>query len=198
MQVIIGRAPNTDAVLARSGDWLANLAPGAHGWLGSTIGATGDGRVVIGVRFASEADARANSERPEQGAWWAETAKLFDGEPAFFEGTDIDLVGLGTDDQAGFVQVMRGRGDPATLRGIDDEFAAVMERVHPALTALSRVWTGPDEYVEFVYFTDEAGARAGEQAMGQAPELAELLPRFEQLMADVEFFDLRDPVLESP
>ena len=30
------------------------------------------------------------------------------------------------------------------------------------------------------------------------PELAELLPRFEQLMADVEYFDLRDPVLSSP
>ena len=44
---------------------------------------TDDGTLVLLARFESEEAARANSERPEQGEWWAETEKIFDGEPTF-------------------------------------------------------------------------------------------------------------------
>ena len=38
---------------------------------------------MLRARFESEEAAQANSDRPEQGAWWAETAKVFDGEATF-------------------------------------------------------------------------------------------------------------------
>ena len=55
----------------------------------------------------------ANSARPEQDAWWSETAKLLDGEATFRNSTDVDVDVNGDPDRAGFVQVMQGRGsDP--------------------------------------------------------------------------------------
>ncbi|MGE5763508.1 MAG: hypothetical protein ACM3ZF_06425, partial [Mycobacterium leprae] len=57
--------------------WVEELAPGAAGWLGSTAGVTDDGRFIGLARFESEQAARRNSDRPEQGRWWAETSKLF-------------------------------------------------------------------------------------------------------------------------
>ena len=90
-----------------------DLSAGATGWLGSTGGVTEDGRFIAVARFESEEAAMANSARPEQDAWWAETAKLLDGEATFRNSTDVDVDMQGDPDQAGFVQVMQGRGsDP--------------------------------------------------------------------------------------
>ncbi len=75
--------------------------------LGVTSGATADGRAITIARFESEAVARTNSERPEQGAWWAETAKYYDGDAVFTETSDVEeFLGGGSND-AGFVQVMK-------------------------------------------------------------------------------------------
>ena len=55
----------------------------------------------------------ANSARPEQDRWWVETAQLLDGDAVFRNSTDVDVDVNGDPDQAGFVQVMQGRGsDP--------------------------------------------------------------------------------------
>ena len=48
-----------------------------------------DGTFFALARFADEAAAKKNSARAEQSGWWADTAKLFDGEPTFRESTDI-------------------------------------------------------------------------------------------------------------
>ena len=61
------------------------------------------------ARFESEEAATANSQRPEQDAWWSETAKLLDGEATFRNSTDVIVDVQGDPDQAGFVQVMQGR-----------------------------------------------------------------------------------------
>ena len=89
--------------------WSGQLAAGAEGWLGSTAGVTGDGRFVALARFESEQAARRNSDRPEQGRWWAETAKLFTGEVTFRDSGDVTVDVHGDPDLAGFVQVMQGR-----------------------------------------------------------------------------------------
>ena len=85
IQVIQGRVSDKDALRAQVDKWRANVAPGATGWLGSTAGVTADGRSVAVVRFESEDSARQNEKRPEQDAWWSETAALFDGDPTFAE-----------------------------------------------------------------------------------------------------------------
>ena len=113
VQVIKGRVDDAPALRAALDDWLQDVAPGAIGWLGSTAGVTDDGRSIAIVRFESEQAARANSDRPEQDQWWAQTSKLFNDEPTFAESSDVMLDIAGDPSTAGFVQIMQGRGsDP--------------------------------------------------------------------------------------
>ena len=87
------------------------------GWLGGTYGITDDDEFVGVVRFDSRASAEANSARPEQGAWWEETARLFDGEASFHDCDDVTMMLDGGSDDAGFVQVIQGRlSDPEQFR----------------------------------------------------------------------------------
>src|SRR6476660_5658155 len=81
-QIIRGNVSDPSAIDGTFDRWSRELAPGAKGWLGTTGGTTADGQLFIMVRFESEEAARANSERPEQGQFWLETSKQFDGEPS--------------------------------------------------------------------------------------------------------------------
>ena len=112
VQVITGKVTDAAAVRTALDRWLEELAPGATGWLGSTAGVTADGRLVALARFESEEAARRNSDRPEQGQWWAETAKLLDGEATFRDSTSVMPDVRGDPDQAEFVQVMQGPQGP--------------------------------------------------------------------------------------
>ena len=79
-----------------------------------------DGVERVGPRWplhrpgaASEQAARADSDRPEQDRWWAETSSLFTGEASFTDSSDVTVDVTGDPDQAGFVQVMQvGGGGP--------------------------------------------------------------------------------------
>src|SRR5205814_9692759 len=65
----------------------------------------------------SDEAARQNSDRPEQTAWWEQTAALFTGEPVFRSSTSVEVNTPGDPSQAGFVQVMQGRSsDPDRAR----------------------------------------------------------------------------------
>src|SRR5919107_5953610 len=117
VQIIQGKTSKPEALRAAVDRWMRDLAPGATGWLGSTGGVTEDGRFIALARFESEEAARANSDRPEQDRWWSETAKLFSGEATFKDSSDVTVDLVGDPDQAGFVQVMQGRGtDPDRAR----------------------------------------------------------------------------------
>ena len=70
IQVIQGRATNPPGIRRDLGRWQRQLAADADGWLGSTTGITDDGWSITVIRFASEAQARRNSDRPEQREWW--------------------------------------------------------------------------------------------------------------------------------
>jgi hypothetical protein len=75
IQVIQGRATNPPGIRRDLGRWQRQLAADADGWLGSTTGITEDGWSITVVRFASEAQARRNSDRPEQRDWWRDTSQ---------------------------------------------------------------------------------------------------------------------------
>ena len=68
VQVIQGKLKDADLLNRQLERWRKEVKPGAKGYLGSTGGATADGRSIAIVRFDSEAAARANSGRPEQSA----------------------------------------------------------------------------------------------------------------------------------
>jgi len=195
VQVIEGRVGDRDGLRRQLDRWESDLRPGAKGFLGSTAGVADDGRGICLARFDSAAAAKANSDRPEQGQWWAETEKCFDGPVNFSDSEDVQTFGAGGSNDAGFVQIMEGRGiDRAQLQALDKSFDEYGPSFRPDLIGALRVWTGPDTYVEVGYFTSEAEAREGEKKE-PPPEIAAQIAEFEKLAAKIEFIDLRDPWL---
>jgi hypothetical protein len=198
VQVIQGRTSQPQALVEAFGRAKAELSPGAIGWLGSTGGATEDGRFIVVARFESEEAAMANSARPEQDAWWAETSKLVDGEATFRNSTEVDVDLNGDPDQAGFVQVMQGRGsDPARAKELMAQDADKWAAFRPDV--IGSVGIGHDEgaYTMVMYFTSEAEAREGE-SKELPPELAAQMEEMNKLnIGEPEFFDLKQPILHS-
>jgi hypothetical protein len=198
VQIIQGKTSDA-AGLRRQGErWAAELMPGATGFLGSTAGVADDGTAILIARFESEEAAQANSSRPEQGAWWNETEKFFDGEVTFRDSTDVDTTFEGGSDRAGFVQIMQGRvTDRARLNELESEFMPKLKELRPDLIGSTRSWDG-DHFVEAIYFTSEADARSGEAAMTDQPEAAEGFNEYTALVQDLSYIDLSDPWLRSP
>ena len=195
VQVIEGRVADRESLRRQVDRWMKELRPGATGFLGSTAGVTDDGQAITLARFDSAAHAKANSERAEQGQWWAETEKCFDGAVTFTDSEDVETFLGGGSNDAGFVQVMKGRGvDRDRVRAMDEGFEKHAPSFRPDLIGVLRVWTGPDSYAEVAYFTSEADAREGETKEPPA-ELAEQMGEFQDLMANIEFLDLKDPWL---
>ena len=199
VQVIEAKTSDPAAVRAAMDRWMEELAPGATGWLGSTAGMTTDGRMVAVVRFYSEEHARANSDRPEQGEWWAETAKLFDGEPVFRDSTRVLVDVRGNPDDAGFVQVMQGgSSDPDRAWKLMEEDDTDWSAFRPDILGSISVGHADGRWTMVNYFTSEAEARAGEQK--EAP--AELQQQMEELMSlstgEPEFLDITEPWFSSP
>jgi hypothetical protein len=199
VQLIQGRTSNPDALRAAVDRWMQDLAPGATGWLGSTGGVTEDGRFIAAVRFESEEAARRNSERPEQGQWWAETEKLFDGGATFRDSSDVTVDLQGDPDQAGFVQIMQGRSsDPERAKHLmsqdEDKWAAL----RPDMVGSVVVGHDGGAYTMIMYFTSEAEAREGERKE-IPPELQATMEEMNKLtVGDTDYFDLKQPAMRSP
>lgn len=194
VQIIEGKVGDEAGLKRQQERWNDELRPGATGFLGVTFGITADGRAVTLARFESEDAARTNSQRAEQGSWWAEIEKCYDGDVSFAESSDITEWLDGGSDDAGFVQVMKSTGvDRAGIEALDDamsEFAST----RPDIIGGYRAWTGPDTCVEVAYFTSEDEARKGEQT-DMPPEIAELFEQLQASSGDVEFIDLPSPRL---
>jgi hypothetical protein len=194
VQIFEGRVSDRDGLRRQLDKWQSELRPGAKGFLGSTAGVTDDGHAVVFARFESAATAKANNDRPEQGQWWAETEKLFDGPVTFSDSEDVQTFLGGGSDDAGFVQIMKGSADRGQLREIDAAFEQHAPSWRTDILGVLRVWTGPKSYVEAAYFKSEAEAREGEKKE-PPPELADQMGKFEAMTANIEFLDLRTPLL---
>lgn len=195
VQVITGKVADAEGLWRQVERWERELRPGAEGFLGSTSGVTDDGRLVVLARFESEEAARRNSERPEQGEWWSETEKLL-GDVRFQDSVEVITMRGGGSDDAGFVQVMRGRiSDPSKmneLRSRTDEFEQAMTSHRPDVIGDVTVVHPDGTYTDAIYFTSEAEARRHE-----AKDLpAELQAMFEEWMSAItidEYLDLEQP-----
>jgi hypothetical protein len=199
VQVIKGRTSGPAALRAALDRWAQELAPGAVGWLGSTAGVTEDGRAIAVARFESEEAARRNSQRPEQDRWWAETARLFEGEPTFLDSTDVTVDLQGDPGQAGFVQVMQGRGtDPDRARELMTQDADKWAAFRPDVLGSLAIGHEGGAYTMVMYFTSEADAREGERKE-PPPELRANMEEMNKLsVGEPEFFDLKQPQILSP
>jgi hypothetical protein len=200
VQVIQGQVADAEQARAALDRWARELAPGATGWLGSTAGVTEDGRFIALARFASEEAARRNSDRPEQDRWWAETAKLFKGEATFSDSSDVTVDLVGDPDQAGFVQVIQGRGSDADRARelMRQDSSAAWAAYRPEILGSVAVGHEGGAYTMAVYFTSEAAAREGERKQ-PPPELQAQMEEMAALsVGEPEFFDLKRPWLYSP
>jgi hypothetical protein len=198
VQVIQGRTSQPQALADAFDRWKADLSPGATGWLGSTGGVTEDGRFIAVARFESEEAAMANSARPEQGAWWAETARLLDGEAVFRNSTDVEVDVNGDPDEAGFVQVMQGRGsDPERAKQLMAQDADKWTEFRPDVIGSVTIGHDQGAYTMVMYFNSEAEAREGERKE-LPPELQAQMEEMNQLsIGEPEFFDLKQPMISS-
>jgi hypothetical protein len=193
IQVLQGRCTDEERLRHLGDRWIAELAPGAPGWLGGTYGMTDDGLFVGIVRFDSRESAAANSARPEQGAWWAEMEKCFDGPVEFHDCDDVVLMMGGGSDDAGFVQVIRGKvDDPQWMKAAMMDTEALHE-ARPEILGATLAIEPDGTFTETVAFTDEASARSGEQhAMPDDMRAA-----WDSLVHDASYLDLHRPWFAS-
>jgi hypothetical protein len=199
VQVIQGRTSDPQALNAAVNRWMEELAPGATGWLGTTGGVTEDGRAIAMVRFESEDAARRNSERPEQDQWWADTEKLYDGGATIRSSNDVTVDVQGDPDQAGFVQIMQGRGtDPDRARELMTQDSDKWAAFRPDVIGSVAIGHEGGAYTMVMYFTSEAEAREGERKE-IPPELQAQMEEMNKLsVGEPEFFDLKQPTIRSP
>ena len=197
-QIIRGKVSDPSAVRPVVDRWMTEMGPTAKGWLGSTSGVTDDNEVFVLVRFESEEAARANSDRPEQGVWWAEMEKVFDGQPTFQDSNDVQVDTSGDPDAAGFVQVMTGQvTDPDRAKQL---MAAQpdMRTLRPDILGSVSVGHEDGKWTMVIYFTSEAEAREGE-AKQMPPEALKAMEEMQALsVGQPEFLDLKTPWLDSP
>jgi hypothetical protein len=199
VQVMQGQAADAGKLRAALDRWAQELAPGATGWLGSTAAVTEDRRFIALARFESEEAARRNSDRPEQDQWWAETSKLFTGEVTFKDSSDVTVDVTGNPDDAGFVQVIQGRGsDPDRARELMGQDSSEWAAFRPEIIASVAVGHEGGAYTMAIYFTSEEEAREGERKE-PPPELKAQMDEMAALsIGEPEFFDLKQPWLYSP
>jgi hypothetical protein len=199
IRVIQGRATNPPGIRRDLGRWQRLLAADADGWLGSTTGITEDGWSITVVRFASEEQARRNSDRPEQREWWRDASQHL-ARVAVHDAPKVHTYRDGGSDQAGFVQVIQGHSDDlermASL-GRDQDEVLAREAPHILGVTVAEHADRPGDFTQILYFTSEQDARRFEQERS-AEDDEPVLEQLRSLMTDSRCFDLRDPQLLSP
>jgi hypothetical protein len=199
VQVFQGQVADAEQMRQALDRWAQQLAPGAVGWLGSTSGVTEDGQFVGLARFESEEDARRNSDRIEQGEWWAETSALFASDVVFRNSRNVTVDLSGNPDEAGFVQIIEGQGsDPERARELMGQDSSQWAAFRPDIIGSVAIEHDGGEYTMALYFTSEADAREGERKE-PPPELKAQMEEMDALsVGEPLFFDLKQPWLMSP
>jgi hypothetical protein len=197
IQVITAKVIDEEGLWRQVDRWESDVRPGAEGFLGSTSGITDDGRLIVLARFESEEAARRNSERPEQGAWCAETENTLE-DPTFQDSVEVVIMGGGGSNDAGFVQVMRGHEVDAPkmeeLRGRMKEFEAAMAEMRPDVIGDVTARHSDGTFTDAVYFRSEAEARSNE-AKPMSEEMQAMFAEWMEAGVIDEYFDLRQPRL---
>jgi hypothetical protein len=189
MQIIQGKIKDRAAARATMDQWLADIQPGAEGWLGGTYGVTEDDQLVACVRFRDREAADANSARPEQSAWWTQLEQHFAGPVRFHDCEDVSLLLGGGSDEARFVQVIQARvTDRDKLHKLMEESSQMLATYRPDVLGGTIAIDADGVVTETIAFTSEAAARKAEQQ--QMPAEAE---EAMSLLQDVQYLDLRDP-----
>lgn len=197
VQIMQGTCRDADTLHQQIDMWRREQGPMAEGWLGGTYGVTDDHTFVGVVRFESKEAAARNSTRPEQGAWWAETERCFDGEVTFHDCDNAILFLDGGADDAGFVQVMQGRvDDPERFRRFMESPMDMLQQARPEIIG-GVIAIEPDGwFTETVAFRSEEAAREGERKEVPA-EVRQTMEAEMSQIKDLKYLDLHHPWFAS-
>jgi hypothetical protein len=194
IQIIQAKCTRQDEARALGDRWVEEVGPGAVGWLGGTYGFTDDDMFVGVIRFESRDAAMTNSARPEQGAWWAEMEKCFDGPAEFHDCDDVTLMLNGGSDDAGFVQIIRGKADdPAKMKAMMAD-TETLHQMRPDIIGATLAMEDDGTFTETVFFTSEDEARKAESSMPMPEDMAR---DWDSMMHDVQYMDLHRPWFAS-
>jgi hypothetical protein len=197
LQVIQGKVADPERFSASLDSWVNELGPSADGWLGTTSGMYGENSFIALVRFESAGAAQRNSDRPEQGQWWSEVASSLDGEASFDDFDDVVLMGPGGSDDAGFVQVMRGRvADVERERAMAQQFSQMPNDFRPDIIGGVEGLKDDGTFVTAMYFTSEAEAREGEKKPMPA-DMQTMMDEGQANTTEMTFIDLAKPVFHA-
>lgn len=191
IQMVQGACAQQDDMRMLVDDWCGSMAE-RPGWLGGTYGFTDSGDFVGVVRFETAAACRDYRETDDAALWWASACEMFDGNPEIHQSEDVSIMLDGGADDAGFVQVMRGRvGDADKLRQLmtDQEMTSMLHEARPDIIGATLMIEDDGHFTETIAFTDEESARRGEQL--EMP--AEVAEEFQSAMAEVQYLDLHKP-----
>jgi hypothetical protein len=160
---------------------------------------TDSGQLVALARFESQEAAQRNSDRPEQCAWWEQTAALFTDEPVFSNSTSVEVDTPGDPSRAGFVQVMQGRSsDPDRACELMADDTVDWQAWRPDILGSVSVAHEDGAWTMALYFTSEAEAREGERK-APPPELAAIMKEMDAItVGETVYFDFKDPWLHAP
>ena len=194
IQIIQGKCTRQEELRAMAENWHEELGPGAVGWLGGTYGFTDDDMFVGVIRFESREAAMANSARPEQGAWAERMMALMDGPVEYHDCDDVTLMMDGGSDDAGFVQVIRGKvAEPDRLKMLMTD-TELLHEMRPDIIGGTLAIEPDGTFTETIAFTSEADARKYEKS-AEMPE--EMRQEMESIMHDVMYMDLHQPWFAS-
>ena len=194
IQVIQGPCTRKDELRALAQSWRTEVGSEGPGWLGGTFGFTDDDQFIGVVRFESREAAMANSDRPEQTAWAEKMMGLMAGPTEFHDCDDVTTFLDGGSDDAGFVQVIRGKVEDRDRAKAMLADTGELRQMRPEIIGGTLAIEDDGTFTQTVAFTDEASARTGEQTEPPPERRAEM----ESLFSGATFYDLRDPWFESP
>ena len=191
VQVFQGQVKDRELWDRQTEIWRGEIKPKTTGFLGFTTGVTAGGYMITVVRFDTEEKARIDSALPEQGTWFEQTSLAFDGEIAFHDCSEVDVMFDGAVRSAGFVQVMQGRAkDQGRMRGELKKMEDELRDVRPDLLGVVIGWHGDGSFTQAAYFGSERDARKNEQAMVTSPVYAQFTSLLD---GEMTFYDLTEP-----
>jgi hypothetical protein len=191
IQMVAGRCNEDDDMRMLVDDWCRRMSD-EPGWLGGTYGFTEEGMFLGVVRYESAGAWKECCSADDAGMWWAAAEEVFDGKPEFHQSEDVIMMLDGGSDDAGFVQVMRGRVvDSEKLRRLmtDQHMTSMLHQARPEIIGATLIIEDDGTFTETVSFTDEASARRHEAEAMPAEVAADL----EEAIAEVDYHDLHKP-----
>lgn len=194
VQVFQGKLRDAGLWSRRVEIWRREIKPKTTGFLGFTSGVTADGYAITVVRFKSEESARVDNDLAEQGAWFEETSKAFEGDVTFHDCREVDVLLDGGSSDAHFVQIMQGRAkDQNQMRGQQKEMENDLRTARPDLIGATVAWHGDGSFTQAAYFSSEQDARKNEQAMVRSSVYEQFMSMID---GDLTFYDLSKPGFE--